>query len=154
MRLPHRAQTLQRWRSWCFFGGLATIGLALQSPLATYSGHLFFLHMIEHMLLMVIAPLLLLLGAPLLPMLWALPKNMRRPVGLLFAPCSMVHRVFHLLTAPGMTLTVYVVVLAVWHLPVMYDAAQGPTVIHELEHLICWLAHISTSCEDWRTLSA
>ncbi len=137
-RLHARGQTVHipTWRAWCYGCGLATIGLALLSPLAAYSGLLFFMHMIEHMLILVVAPLLLLLGAPLLPVLWVFPRNVRRELALLFAPRSPLHRIFHVLTTPAVALIVYLLVVAVWHLPVMYDAAQGPAIIHDLEHLI------------------
>jgi putative membrane protein len=46
-----------------------------------------------------------------------------------------VHRFFHFLTRPGIALTVFVLVLLVWHWPPLYDAAQGRTVTHDLEHI-------------------
>lgn len=58
----------RRWkaqRTASFFGGLVTIDLALQSPVATLTGYYFEAHVIQHLLLMIIAPALLAMGAPM-----------------------------------------------------------------------------------------
>ena len=47
-----------------FFAGLLAIELAVQSPVATFTGKYFQAHVIQHLLLMVVAPPLLALGAP------------------------------------------------------------------------------------------
>ena len=57
----------RRWktrRTVSFFAGLATIDLALQSPIATMTGTYFQAHVIQHLLLMAVAPPLLAMGAP------------------------------------------------------------------------------------------
>lgn len=123
------------WRVWCFGLGLATIALALLSPIDTYSGDFLFMHMIEHMLLSFVAAPLLLLGAPILPILWGLPRNVRLGVGQLFAPNHPVHRFFSFLTSPYTATILFLGTLFVWHVPVLYDAAQGRTLVHDLEHL-------------------
>ncbi len=123
------------WRAWCYAVGLAVIALALLSPIATYVSLFFFMHMIQHLLLIMVAPPLLWLGAPLLPVLWGLPADLRRGVGRLFARGHPVRRVFHVLTHPLVACGLYLVVVAFWHLPTFYDAAQGRTLVHDLEHL-------------------
>ncbi len=126
---------LPSWRLWCFFLGLATILVALLSPIGVYDDVFFFMHMIQHLLLMLVAAPLLLLGAPLLPMLWAFPRNVRVGLGRLFAP-GPVQSVFTVLTHPAVTVALYCAVEAIWHIPRFYDAAQGRTVVHDLEHAI------------------
>jgi putative copper resistance protein D len=57
----------RRWktrRTISFFAGLVTIDLALQSPIATMTGTYFQAHVIQHLLLMAVAPPLLAMGAP------------------------------------------------------------------------------------------
>lgn len=56
-RWPHR-------RTAAFLGGLVAVDLALQSPVATFTGSYFEAHVVQHLLLMVVAPPLLALGAP------------------------------------------------------------------------------------------
>ncbi len=127
---------LQRWRAWCFGLGVAALVLALLSPIGTFDSLFFFMHMTQHVLLIMIAAPLIWLGAPLLPTLWAFDPRSRRRLGRLFQDEHPVHRLFHFLTRPGVALPLFVVVLFVWHYPPLYDAAQGRTWIHDLEHFM------------------
>lgn len=126
---------LERWRSWAYAGGLALVALALLSPVAVFSELLFTMHMLQHVLLMAAAPLIL-LGSPLLPVLWALPRALRRAIGGLFVPAGPLHAAFHALTNPFVAATLYVSTVALWHAPSFYDAAQGRTLVHDLEHVM------------------
>jgi cytochrome c oxidase assembly factor CtaG len=57
----------RRWktkRTLSFFAGLIVVDLALQSPIATMTGTYFQAHIVQHLLLMAIAPPLLAMGAP------------------------------------------------------------------------------------------
>lgn len=58
----------RRWnpvRTVSFLGGLVAVDIALQSPIAALTGSYFEAHVIQHLLLMVMAPVLLALGAPM-----------------------------------------------------------------------------------------
>src|SRR5262245_33857351 len=71
----------QRWHGGhlaAFLGGLAAVYLALASPIELFADLLLQVHMVQHLLLMMVAPPLLWLGAPLLPMLRGLPQPVRR----------------------------------------------------------------------------
>ena len=59
----------------CFLGGLFALSLALGSPIEPFAGLLLSVHMLQHLLLMMVAPPLLWLGAPLLPLMHGLPKQ-------------------------------------------------------------------------------
>ena len=133
-----RPAHLAAWRAWCFAVGIGAIGLALLSPIGVFSQLFFFAHMTQHLLLVVAAAPLLLLGAPLLPMLWALPRGLRLGIGRLFAPGSLLQRLFGALTHPFVAGPLFIGMLALWHLPSFYDEAQGRTLVHDLEHL-CFL---------------
>ncbi|HEY1292399.1 MAG TPA: cytochrome c oxidase assembly protein [Chloroflexota bacterium] len=120
----------------CFAAGLGLIFLALVSPIGTYDQALFSFHMTEHLLLTVGAAPLLLLGRPLVPMLWGLPDQERRgavrllrPRGALFGICSVLAR-------PSVALALFTITFALWHVPVLYDAAQGQTLVHYTEHVL------------------
>ncbi len=63
--LSGRGRTWSRWRTASFLTGLVMIDLALQSSVATYTMGYFEAHMVQHLLLMVIAPPLLAMGAPM-----------------------------------------------------------------------------------------
>ena len=63
------------WRLKSFLGGLLTIWLAIGSPLDRWSGILLSAHMVQHLLLLSVAPPLLLLGSPIMPLLRGLPRS-------------------------------------------------------------------------------
>jgi len=63
--LSSRGRSWSRMRTVSFVAGLVMIDLALQSPVATFTMGYFEAHMIQHLLLMVLAPPLLALGAPM-----------------------------------------------------------------------------------------
>ncbi|MCL5109030.1 MAG: cytochrome c oxidase assembly protein [Chloroflexi bacterium] len=132
-RLRGGPALLPAWRVWSYTAGLLLVGLTLLSPVATFDDELLLLHMLQHLLLISAAPLLL-LGRPLLPWLWALPPGPRRSLGLLFVPGRPPQRLFGFLTHPAVAVTVFLLVIGIWHLPALYDAAQGDTWVHEAEH--------------------
>lgn len=124
------------WRTWCYAGGVLAFVLALLSPIAAYSEELFAMHMVQHLLLLLVAPPLLLLGAPLIPLLWALPGGARRRVSRWLRPGQPLAVAGHWLTTPVVAMLAYVVTVAVWHIPAFYDRAQGRTFMHDLEHVM------------------
>lgn len=125
---------LKPWRAWCYGAGLATVVLALLSPIGTFDSIFFFMHMTQHLLLIMVAAPLIWLGAPLIPTMWSFNRTTRRRLGRLFRDDNPVHSVFHFLTHPGIALPVFILVLFIWHWPPLYDAAQGRSWIHDLEH--------------------
>ena len=64
-----------------YWSGWALLVTALMSPLDRLGGQLFFMHMIQHLLLIMVAPPLLLLANPLPFLLWGLPAAQRRYAG-------------------------------------------------------------------------
>lgn len=120
----------------CFAVGLGSIVLALCSPIGFYDQVLFSSHMTEHLLLALGAAPLLLLGKPLVPLLWGLPDQERRGLGRLLRPTGMLARIGGSLVEPKMAVSLYVIVFGVWHLPALYDLAQGATLVHYTEHAL------------------
>ncbi|MFT3882162.1 MAG: cytochrome c oxidase assembly protein [Gemmatales bacterium] len=128
----------ERWHagSLCaFLGGLAAIYLALASPIEPFAGLLLQVHMVQHLLLMMVAPPLLWLGEPLLPMLRGLPRSIRVywATPLLTSPA--LRRFFGTLTHPIVALLVFIAMSGLWHLPALYDLAMRSTGWHYLQHL-------------------
>ena len=64
-----------RWRPIFYIIGLLVIGFALMSPLDVLVQQLFFMHMIQHLLLIMVAPVFLLLPNPMPFVLWGLPPR-------------------------------------------------------------------------------
>jgi cytochrome c oxidase assembly factor CtaG len=125
-----------RSAAWCFAGGLAMILLALVSPIGTYDQDLFSLHMTEHLLLTVGAAPLLLLASPLVPLLWGLPDQERRGAVRMLRPHGVLFRLGSFLARPAVAVTAFVTFFALWHVPALYDAAQGQSVVHYAEHTL------------------
>ncbi|HEV7662311.1 MAG TPA: cytochrome c oxidase assembly protein [Chloroflexota bacterium] len=108
--------------------GLATIVVALESPVDRLSADLFTAHMSQHLLLILVAAPLIVLGAPLAPLVWGLPPASRRAVG------RAMHRVSPL-SGVALAFPLHSLALWIWHLPPLYEAAFHSRGMHVLEHL-------------------
>lgn len=126
---------IPRWRVACFAGGIATLAIALLSPIDGVAAALFSVHMIQHMLLVVVAAPLLMLGDPPTAMLWALRVGARRRVGLAWRRWRLGRAVWHRLRHPLAAWTLHVGALWLWHLPTLYGAALRDERVHVLEHV-------------------
>jgi cytochrome c oxidase assembly factor CtaG len=121
-----------------FLGGLAAIAVALGSPLHALGAQLLQAHMLQHLLLMMVAPPLLWLGTPLLPLLQGLPRGILRTcIGPLFAWPALTH-VCQWLVHPPVAWVVYVGGTWVWHTPALYERALASEFWHEAQH-VCFL---------------
>ena len=69
-----RVSAISAWRATSFLFGMSLIWGALGSPIAAYDHDLLTVHMIQHLLLMTLAPALILLGEPLLVFWHGLPR--------------------------------------------------------------------------------
>jgi len=123
------------WRVGCFAGGIATLAIALLSPIDGVAAALFSVHMIQHMLLVVVAAPLLVLGDPGLASIWALRIGARRGVGAWWQRRRVLPAIWHVLRRPLVAFTLHVAALWLWHLPALYDAALHNEGIHVAEHV-------------------
>jgi cytochrome c oxidase assembly factor CtaG len=125
--LGRRASDSAR-RDAAFFAGLASLYVALVS-LDDYADSLFWAHMVQHVILTMVAPPLLLLGRPWPRSLRALPLRARRPVARLLLACRPV-------AAPIPAFVLFNGVLLVWHVPALYDLTLRSEPVHVLEHVL------------------
>ena len=133
-RMPER---FGRPQAIAFLAGLGTVLLA-SSALLDASGHRFlWAHMIQHLLLMVVAPPLLWMGAPVAPILVGLPRTVRGVVarGLGWRP---IRRLSALLTHPATSWIAFVIAFWGWHVPALYELALESDLWHHVEHA-CFL---------------
>lgn len=129
-----RPVELPPWRAACFSAGLLSLWLALASPIDALDDSLLAVHMIQHFILMSVAPPLLVLGAPLVPMLRGLPRPVvRRVLGPLLSVRAL-RRIGHWVMAPAVVWVVMNTAYLGWHLPVVFEAALHSENVHELEH--------------------
>src|SRR5215470_15422180 len=122
------------WRALAFTGGLATFWLAIASPLDALSGFLLSAHMVQHLLLMSVAPPLILLGTPLLPLLRGLPRKFTRDGLGPFLVWPALRRFGHALTHPVNCWILMAATLCAWHVPAAFDLALRSPGWHKLEH--------------------
>jgi cytochrome c oxidase assembly factor CtaG len=136
-RLKHRGgqQVVATWRSVSYLGGLAVLWVALMSPIDVLSGQYFFMHMIQHLLLVMLAPPLLLIGNPMPIMMWGFPAALRKEVGQWLSRGAVFRRVVTAMTTPGLVWFAFVAALVGWHDPGAYEATLRNDLVHDLEHL-------------------
>lgn len=116
-------------RTLSFMAGLCVIPLALLSGIDTYADALLSVHVVEHLLLILLAPTLLLWGAPVRLALSACPPRGRRAIGRLLR-----RRWVRLLTRPACGFALFAVVVLGSHLTGVYEAALRNATIHAGEH--------------------
>ena len=131
----NRRQAGARWRPFVYIGGLVILGLALMSPIDVIGSQLFFMHMIQHILLMTIVPPMLWLANPLPFFLWGLPGNVRKEVGRLLGRQGKGRLALQKVAGPGTVWIAYVVFYLGWHDRMLYNAALEREFVHDLEHI-------------------
>ena len=136
---PPRTRGAQRWRGGCFYAAMVVLAVALASPIEPLSEQLFWAHMIQHVLLLVVAAPLLVVARPWIRLWRSLPLDARRWLarglsqGRRTAP---LRAITHTLGRPAVGFAAFSVVLLAWHLPFMFDATLRSTTLHALEHTL------------------
>ncbi|HYZ87055.1 MAG TPA: cytochrome c oxidase assembly protein [Bryobacteraceae bacterium] len=121
-------QPVLGWRLAAFVGGVAAVWLAVFSPVAHLDHHLLTVHMVQHLLLMVLAAPLILLGAPLLTKRSQIPFLTKR--GQLSGPCLTFCWLVGSLT------------VLVWHVPMVFELALRSHFWHHFEHASFFIAGV------------
>ena len=124
------------WRTLAFYCGLVVLFLALASPLDTLDLRFQWVHMVQHILLLVVAPPLILLGDPFTTA-WAGLRRIAHGVG---DPPEWSLRAPPWLRGSGrgaaLVLALFSVDLLIWHIPALYNATLQVDAIHNLEHTL------------------
>ncbi len=138
----NRARARPLWRSLCFYSGLLFIFIALESPIDFLDGQLFWLHMVQHLLLIMVAAPLIILGDPAIPILRSSPLGPRRRFLRMVTTQSWSHRVgvaFSWIASPIPAAIIFLVDLYLWHWSYLFNLTLQNQTVHDLEHL-CFLA--------------
>ncbi len=117
-----------------FWLGWGALVLALVSPLHAMGEVLFWAHMTQHQVLMTVAAPLLVLGGTLVPMLRALPRDVRRSIGRTVRRPG-VRRVWRLATRMDSAWVIQAIVLTAWHVPALYQRSLASDWVHAGQHL-------------------
>jgi cytochrome c oxidase assembly factor CtaG len=152
-------RVVTRWQVASFWAGLAVVAVALLSPVDTVSEALLSIHMVQHILIGLLAPLLLAVGAPATVMAWALRPATRRELRRMGRRVPVVGAARR--SSAGVAAAAVVLHTAAfwgWHAPPVYDLALRHDLVHALEHealfasgLLLWWVVVATR---WRERSA
>jgi len=130
------------WRAFSFLLGLSSLWIALASPVDTFDGFLLTAHMLQHMMLMMVAPPLILLGAPVVPMVRGLPVFAAREFAGPLLNWRVACRVGNALTRPVVALLLMGGVMFAWHTPRLYELALASNSWHQVEHACFFLVSL------------
>jgi putative membrane protein len=128
-------ETIAAWRATSFLIGLFFIGIALVSPIATLDHELLTAHMVQHLLLMTLAPAFILLGAPVMPFLHGLPCHVVRSDAVPVFRWPPVGRLGKLLGQPAFCWIAAAATLVGWHIPAPFSLGLQSEVWHVVEHI-------------------
>jgi len=131
----------------CFALGMVLLVIALLTPLEALSSTLLSAHMVQHILLIAVAPPLLVLGKPEVAWLWALPAHRRRGIAR-NSPLRSVLAILSPCAKPIPAALIHMATLWVWHSPMLFDAAVASDALHWLEHVLFF----GTALVFWRAV--
>jgi putative membrane protein len=147
-------------RSFSYYAGLVVLVLTVSSPIDYWSYDYFFMHMIEHLLLMFAVPTLIVAAAPWRPLATAVRGASPRPEpdpdqavasGPLESRAGPVAAFCRWVLRPWVSVAIFNVVMISWHLPGALDAAETNAVVHDLMYgmflvagVLFWLQFIGS----------
>lgn len=133
-----RAHEMPVWRAVCFVCGVVSLWIALTSPIDALDDYLLAAHMLQHFILMSIAPPLIVLGAPLVPMLRGLPRIVIRGLRPVFQ-ARWIHGIARAITHPVFAWVAMNFAYLGWHVPALFETTFRSERIHDFEH-VCFFA--------------
>jgi putative membrane protein len=149
----HPANKVPGWRIAAWLGGVAVVAVALVSAVHAYAGVLFTVHMVQHLLLAMVAPPLLALGAPVTLTLRVASPGLRRTTLL-----PLLHtRVARAISWPPLGWATFAGVMWATHFSPIFNAALENQTVHSAEHLaylvagaLFWWPVIGADPVRWR----
>ena len=149
----HPANPVPRIRSLAFYGALGAVAVALDSGIDRYDTVLFSVHMVQHLLLTLVAAPLFALSAPITLLLrLSSPATRRRWI------LPVLHsRVLRTLSFPVVSWLIFAAVMWGTHFSPIFDRSLEDPFVHDLEHLgylaagvLFWWPAIGPDPAPWR----
>jgi putative copper resistance protein D len=138
-----RGASWPRLRTAAFGGGLLVVLVATCGPPDAFAEVSFTAHMVQHLLLQLVAAPLLVLGMPVTLLLRADTRWLpRRRLGR-----ALRSRAVRLSCLPAVTFAAFAAVLVGSHLPAVYDLTLRNETVHQCEHAL----YLATACLFWWT---
>jgi putative membrane protein len=122
------------WQAAAFGGGWLALFVALLTPLDALSTALFSAHMVQHLLLILVAAPLLVLARPLAALAWGLPPALARRLARGWLGRPALPRLAGWIAAPAIAWSLHAAAISVWHAPLLYEWALADEMAHALEH--------------------
>ncbi|MDB4942061.1 MAG: hypothetical protein JWP97_1595 [Labilithrix sp.] len=124
---------VRTWERACFFAGQLALLVALVSPVDRLSDVLFSAHMSQHEIIMLVAPPLIVLGRPWVALLFALsPVARARVTRRMKEPRLLAW--FRVAAHPVTVVLLHALVIWVWHVPSLFEAALRSEPVHAVQH--------------------
>jgi putative membrane protein len=127
-------RVFSRWRLAAFVAGLVAVWTALSSRLAEYDDASLTVHMIQHLLLMSVAPALFLLAAPTLSLLHGMPQTLARNIVGPVLRWRVVQGLGNFVTRLVVAWLIAAFTLMIWHVPQIFELALRHEWLHKFEH--------------------
>jgi len=153
----HEHGNVEGWRAGSFLLGLVFIGIAMASPLAALDHEMLTAHMVQHLLLMTLAPPLILLGMHREPLTHAWSRRSRHAIGRPLRSGPM-QRLARAVTHPALCWFAAAGTLVVWHIPSVFVLGMQSQMWHAAEQasflatgLLFWLPVVRPlhGCSQW-----
>jgi putative membrane protein len=125
---------ISAWRACSFLVGLFLIWVAVVSPIAGLDHELLTVHMLQHLLLMTLAPPLIWLGEPVSPVLHALPRRFVERLLVPFWQSRAMKGFGKALGRPGFCWIAACAALVGWHVPALFTVGMQSSAWHLVEH--------------------
>ena len=122
----HDHDNVEGWRAGSFVFGLLFIWIATASPLAALDHEMLTAHMVQHLLLMTLAPPLILLGMPRKPLAHGLFEQR-------FFRSEPMQRLASVVTHPALCWFAAAGTLVLWHIPSVFMLGMRSQMWHGIE---------------------
>ena len=114
--------------------GYILLIFSLVGPISAFEDT-FWIHMIQHLILIMLVPPLILSGLFFSANLWFFPRIIRVGIADFIRPQKPFRKILNLITSPRFGLIFYIISLWTWHLPIFFNYALNYSLVHNLEHL-------------------
>jgi cytochrome c oxidase assembly factor CtaG len=135
VRRRHPARPWPLWRTALFLGGLGVVVIATQSGIGSYDDVLFWDHMVQHLLLLMVAPPMLVVGQPATLLLHASRNPWHTWTKKLLRS-----RAVAAITWPPFTVALYIATIVGTHLTSFMNTVLANETVHNGEHVLFLVA--------------
>jgi len=146
----------RRRRLWLSYAGLVLLALSIVSPLQFWAMQYFWVHMLQHVFVMLGAPALYVAGAPMVPLVHSVPVRIRRRIlrRIFVRPTRHpLRRACAIIMSPAVGIIFFNAVMVLWMLPSLFNPIMTRPDLHVslmlttffLSGLLFWIQFIPSA---------